>query len=186
MEVAGAFGYLESDTLFQLLLLETVWMAAETKLPFSATQGPSHFLCQATTLTHRPFCLEHPELCAQQRASLEEKGEVRRREVWKKKKWEAAFVKGLTIVSPCCPHHLPSSCCSVLPVDVTPGLFPANMLQCSATPHLQRHYSPRGSDRGRRAGKEGRTQPFSPSPLQPTISAQKSTTVQSAVCTCPK
>lgn len=126
------FGIRHSLSALSLLLLETVWMAAETKLPFSATQGPSHFLCQATALTHRPFCLEHPELCAQQRASLEAKGKVRRREVWKKKKkWEEAFVKGLTIVSPCCPHHLPSFCCSVLPVAVTPGLF---LACCSAVP----------------------------------------------------
>lgn len=46
------------------------------------------------------------------------------------------FVKGLTVVSPCCPHYLPSSCSSFLPSDGTPGLFPANMLHCSATPQL--------------------------------------------------
>lgn len=96
---------------------------------------PRHLLVlfQATALRHRPFCLEHPKLEESEQASLEEK-EVRQR--GGVEKVGGGFVKGLTVVSPCCPHYLPSSCSSFLPLDGTPDLFPANMLHCSATPQL--------------------------------------------------
>lgn len=47
--------------------LQTMWMAAETKLAFSAAQRLLLVLFQATALIHRPFCMEHTKTAARER-----------------------------------------------------------------------------------------------------------------------
>lgn len=143
VEVAGLLhfgtGDLQSDTLRALSppFLKTVWMAAETKLAFSAAQGPSQFYFRPllSDTGHSAWNTRN----AKRVRTIKFGGDGREAKRGDLEKEGGGFVKGLTVVSPSPTHYQPSSRRSFLPLDGTAARSPPTYRSAVPRP-TQHHY----------------------------------------------